>query len=131
MLCLEIIPFCYCTSERHCLKAKQKQPALFQETVAGLRTTEAERLFGSSVQADHAVVKGSSKSMEEVTRVRHFVGSSGKERKKENGGRGHFCQPAADQRDDLQLRSRPLTSSTTKAGETDTVTLHEPRLESR
>lgn len=42
--------------------------------------------------------------------------------------RGSCCKSAADQRDDLQLKVWPLTLSSRKAGETDTVTLHEWRL---
>lgn len=47
--------------------------------------TKALKLMERSAWADHGVVKSSSKSMEEVTRVRHFVGSSGKESRKERG----------------------------------------------
>lgn len=74
--------------QRHCLKAKQKQPALFQEKAAGTRTTEAEGLAGRSVQTDHAVVKGSSKSMEEVTRVSHFVDHQERKASGRKRGRG-------------------------------------------
>lgn len=89
---------------------------------------------------DRRVVKGSTESMEEVTRVSHFEGSPGKESEGEKGERdggkgrsghqesGSCCQPAADQKDDLQLKSRPLALSAIKAGETDTVTVHEWRL---
>lgn len=67
------------------------------------------------------MVKGSSKSMEEVTRVSHFVGSSGREseREIERGEGGQYVRReghTGDQRGDLQLRLRPLTQSATKAG---------------
>ena len=68
------------------MKAKQKQLVLFQEKAAGTRTTEAEGLAGRSVQTDHAVVKGSSKSMEEVTRVSHFVDHQERKASERKGG---------------------------------------------
>jgi len=50
------------------------------------------------------VVKGSSKSMEEVTRVSHFVGSSGEESKRKREGER---EGVGGDRVILQTRSRP------------------------
>lgn len=44
-----------------------------------MRTAEAGGWLGELRRTDQALVKGSSESMEEVTRVSHFGGSSGKE----------------------------------------------------
>lgn len=76
VLCLEIIPFFYCTS--------QTTKDLLEETTPRKKMTKAFQLV-EGIGANHAAVKSPSKSMEEVTRVSHFVGSSGKESERERG----------------------------------------------
>ena len=93
MLCLEIIPFFYCTSQTKDLP---------EETTPRKKMTKAFQLV-EGIGANHVAVKSPSKSMEEVTRVRRFVGSSGKESERERGvggsvcrERGSYCQPGAE-----------------------------------
>lgn len=79
-----------------------------QETALLQRRDDVSRcsqLVGMIARGDYAVVKGSSESMEDVTRVSHFVGRSEEERgEEERSGcqeSGSCCLPAADQSDDL------------------------------
>lgn len=64
--------------------------------------TRSLRLVKQLVRADHRVVKGSSKSIGEVTRVSHFVRSSGREREEEEMGEGF---KASGERVMLQISS--------------------------
>ena len=80
MLCLEIIPFFIAPAP---LLEKQHKDLCKGNGGHGRKTRQH-----SEPGRGIAMVKGSSESMEEVTRVNHFVGSSGKESAREREGGG-------------------------------------------